>query len=177
MLFKLRVRSDLSENFVMFIDADANNDFYQLHKVIQEECKNDPSQPASFFLADEEWDKGQEIRMFSTNRYQPSTSTELLMKNTKLGEIIKNVEDKLIYVFDLYNQKSFYIELNEVQMKKAMSAPVITLSKGIVPVQTTDESNDVSLIDKEDPELQNVFDDLGEIEDLNEIYGEMSIVL
>jgi hypothetical protein len=177
MLFKLRVRSDLVENFLIHIDADAENTFYQLHVVIQVECKNDPSQPASFFLADEEWDKGQEIKLFNANLNHHSSSTDLLMKNTKLGEIIKNVEDKLVYVFDIYDQKSFYIELNEIQMKKAMSAPVITLSKGIFPIQTADESNEVSLIVKEDPELQNVFDDLGEIEDLNEIYGEMSIVL
>jgi hypothetical protein len=161
----------------MHIDADANNTFYQLHEIMREECNLDPSEAVSFFLADEEWDRGLEIKMFITDPFHNSLSPELLMKKTRLGEILKREEEKIIYVFDTYNQKSFYIELNEIEMEKTIIAPVITLIKGIAPVQILDKSNDNNLIVKDDQELQNVFDDLGELEDLNEIYGEMSNVL
>jgi hypothetical protein len=177
MLYKFKVRSDKADKFMMHIDADANNTFYQLHEAIQEECKYDPSEPAFFFLADEEWDRGLEIKLLNVDPVRHSISSELLMKNTRIGEVIKEVEDKLIYVFDLYNPKSLYIELNEIEMEKTIIAPVITLSKGIVPVQILGKNNDNNLIVKDDPDVENMFEDLGELEDLNEIYGEMSNIL
>ena len=140
MLFKFRIKSDIAEKFMLHIDADANNTFYQLHEAIQEECKYDPSQLATFFLADEEWDKDIEIKMFGTKSSHSETSDGLLMKKT-------------------------------------INAPVLTLSKGIAPVQILGKNADNNLIVKDDPDFQNVFDDLGELEDLNEIYGEMSNIL
>jgi hypothetical protein len=89
----------------------------------------------------------------------------------------KDTEDKLIYGFDRYNQKPFYIELNEIEMEKTMNATVVALNKGIAPIQTHAESNEAKLIEKEDQEVKNASDDLGEIEDLYEIYGEMSSTL
>jgi len=177
MLFKLRIISDIMEKFVLHIDADANNTFYQLHESIQEECNYDPSQLATFFIADEEWDKGLEIKMFGAKPNIRVSPVELLMKNTRLGEFLKQEEDKLIYVFDIYNQKSLYIELNEIEMEKTINMPVITLSKGIAPVQLLNKSNGNNLIVKDDQDSQSVFSDLGELEDLNEIYGEMSNIL
>jgi len=169
MLFRFRVISDKIEKFVMHIDADADNTFYQLHEAIQEECNHDPSQPSVFFRADEEWDKNVEVKMLGDN-----SSSGLLMKKTRLGQIVKEVGDKLIYEYDIYNPKSLYIELNEIEMEKTVNVPEIKLHRGIAPVQISDNSNDNNLIVKDDPDLQNVFEDLGELEDLNEIYGEMS---
>lgn len=177
MIFKLRIISDKVEQFVLHIDADANNTFYQLHESIQEECNYDPSQLATFFLVDEEWDKSLEIKMFSSKSDHSLVTDRLLMKKTKLGEVLKEIEDKLLYVFDLNNQKSLFIELIEMEMEKTMNAPVITLSKGIAPVQILDKNNGDNLIVNVDPELQNVFEDLGELDDLNEIYGEMSNIM
>jgi hypothetical protein len=50
MLFKFWVRSDMTEDFVLNIDADATHTFYQLHELLQEECKFDPSQLVRFLL-------------------------------------------------------------------------------------------------------------------------------
>jgi hypothetical protein len=177
MLFKLDIKSDQAEKFVLHIDADASNTFYQLHEAIQEACDYDPSQLATFFLADEEWDKGIEIKMFGTKTVHSGSSEELLMKNARLGDVLKEVEDKLIYVFDIYNLKSLYIELNEIGMEKTINAPVIILKKGIAPAQILDKSTEGHLIEKNDTDSQSVFEDLGELEDLNEIYGEMSNLL
>jgi hypothetical protein len=62
-------------------------------------------------------------------------------------------------------------------MGKAISATIVTLNKEIAPIQTPDEGNKADFITKEDPKLKNDFNDLGEIEDLYEIYGEMSNTL
>jgi hypothetical protein len=89
MIFKLRIISDVDEKFVLHIDVDANNTFYQLHESIQEECNYDPSQLATFFLVDEEWDKSLEIKMFSSKSDHSPMTESLLMKKTKLGEVLK----------------------------------------------------------------------------------------
>lgn len=176
MLLRLRIRSDHTENFIMHIDADANNTFSQLQDVIQKEFKYS-SQNASFFLADEEWDKLKEIKIINSDTSNSSVPVDFHKNDKKLGDIIKDREDKLIYVFDQYNPILFYIELKEFEMEKTMSVPVVTLKKGISPIETSDKSNEANLKTKEDPEIRIVFDDLGEIEDLYEIYGEMSNTL
>jgi len=175
MVFKFKVISDKVENFALHIDADAKNTFFELHEVIQDECKYDPSELATFFLADEEWDKGLEIMMFKNS--SPKQNSVISMKNAVLGDYLKEKEDKLIYVFDVINQKSLYIELNEIVMEKKLNTPVVTYNRGLAPVQNSSNRYDTDLLANEDAELQNVFTDFGELEDLNMIYGEMGEVI
>ena len=175
MVFKFKVISDKIENFALLIDADAKNTFFELHEAIQDECKYDPSELATFFLADEEWDKGQEIQMFKNK--SPKQNIAPIMKEATLGDYLKEKEDKLIYIFDVINQKSLYIELNEIVMESKLSTPVVTYNRGMAPVQSSSNSYDTDLLADEDAELQNVFTDFGELEDLNMIYGEIGEVI
>jgi hypothetical protein len=175
MVFKFTVLSDKVENFVLHIEADAKNTFFELHEVIQDECKYNPSELATFFLADEEWDKVQEIAMFEGNFPKPNSA--LTMKNATLGDYMKEKEDKLIYVFDVFNQKSLYIELNEIIMEKKINIPVVTYNRGSAPAQSLSNHYDTDLLASEDSELQNIFTDFGELEDLNLIYGEIGEVI
>ena len=175
MVFKFRIISDKIENFVLHIDADAKNTFFDLHEAIQDECKYDPSQLATFYLADEEWDKGQEIAMFTSQSSKKANT--LSMKNSILGDHLKEKEEKLIYIFDVLNQKSLYIELNEIVMEKKLNMPVVTLNRGMIPAQSSINRYDTDLLVNEDSELQNVFTDFGELEDLNLIYGEIGEVI
>jgi hypothetical protein len=175
MLFKFKIISDKVEDFALYIDADANNTFFELHEAIQDECKYDPSEIATFFLVDEEWDKEMEIPMFKNKSAKLATSRT--MKNTTLGDCLKKKEDKLIYVFDITNQKSLYIELNEIVMEKKLNTPIVTFNRGLAPVQSSSNRYDTDLLASEDGELQNVFTDFGELEDLNMIYGEMGEVI
>ena len=175
MVFKLKIISDKVENFALHIDADAKNTFFELHEAIQDECKYDPSELATFFLADEEWDKGMEIPMFGGKSKE--TPSLVNMKNATLGDYLKEKEDKLIYIFDVINQKSLYIELKEIVMEKKLNTPVVTINRGLAPSQTPSNHYDTDLLAIEDSQLQNTFTDFGELEDLNMIYGELGEVL
>lgn len=159
----------------MHIDADTNSTFFELHEAIQDECKFDPSELSTFLLADEEWDPGMEIAMFENNSsIENSTPT---MKNATLGDYLKEKEDKLIYVFDVINQKSLYIELNEIVMEKKLNAPIVTYKRGLDPLQDTSNRFENDLLIDDDSELQDIFTDFGELEDLNMIYGEIGEVI
>ena len=175
MVFKFKILSDKVEDFALHIDVDARNTFFELHEAIQDECNYDPSEISTFFLADEEWDKGLEITMFANNL--PIQDTSPTMKNAVLGDYLKEKEDKLIYIFDVINQKSLYIELNEIVMDKFLNAPVVTYNRGLAPVQSISNHFDTDLLVDEDLEFQNSFTDFGELEDLNMIYGEIGEVL
>jgi hypothetical protein len=177
MLLKLRIRSDVDEFFLMHIIVDANNTTSQLHDVIQQECKYDPLQTVSVYLADEEWDKGEEIIRPYKGGYSDSKNGGPLWENIRIGELIKTPEDKLIYAVGQYDKMSFYIDLVESEMGKTIDAPVVTLKKGNAPNQFPDQKVEVSVKSTSDPELQSDGDDFGEIEDLQEIYGEMSGIL
>ena len=175
MVFKFRIISDKVENFALHIDADAKNTFFELHEAIQDECKYDPSELATFFLADEEWDKGIEIPMFGSKSLKINSVVN--MKNATLGDYLKEKEDKLIYIFDVINQKSLYIELNEIVMEKKLNTPMVTFNRGLAPLQSSTNHYDTDLLASEDSELLNAFTDFGELEDLNMIYGEMGEVI
>ena len=175
MVFKFKVISDKVEDFALHIEADAKNTFFELHEAIQDECKFDASELATFYIADEEWDKGLEIMMF--NNDPEKHNSVLTMKNTSLGDYLKEKEDKLIYVFDVINQKSLYIELNEIVMEKKLNTPIVTYNRGMAPVQGTTNHYDTDLLIDEDSEFQKIFTDFGELEDLNMIYGEIGEVI
>jgi len=87
MVFKFRIISDKVENFALHIDADAKNSFFELHEAIQDTCKYDPSELATFFLADEEWDKEIEVPMFRDK--SPKNKSAVTMKNATLGDFLK----------------------------------------------------------------------------------------
>jgi hypothetical protein len=175
MVFKFKIISDRVEDFAMYVDADAKNTFSELHEAIQEKCKYDPSDIATFFVADEEWDKGLEIKMYRSMPLKQNQSP--LMKNTTLDQYLKEKEDKLIYVFDTNNQKALYIELNDIVMEKELNTPIVTYNRGIASMQSASSSYNADLLADQDSELQNVFTDFGELEDLNMIYGEIGEVM
>ena len=174
MVFKFKIISDKVEDFVLHIDADANTTIFELHEAIQIACRFDPAELATFFVADEEWDKGLEIVMFENKQ---SKQPGRLMKQTILGDILKEQEDKLIYNFDAVNQKSLYIQINKIVMKEKLSSPVVSYNRGIAPVQSSSNRYSADLLADQDSDLQNVFTDFGELEDLNMIYGEIGEVM
>ena len=175
MVYKFKIISDKVEDFVLHIDADAKNTFFELHEAIQIACKYDPSELATFYLADEEWDKGFEITLFEN---QLSKQQSLgLMKQTELGDLLKEQEDKLIYTFDVINQKSLYIQLNKIVMEEKLSLPIVSYNRGMAPTQSLSNRYNADLLADNNSDLQNVFTDFGELEDLNMIYGEIGEVM
>lgn len=179
MIFRFNVISDTVENFALHIDADERNTFFELYEIIQRECKFKSSDHDAFFLADEEWDKGLEIKMSENGAANTAVNlpAALTMKGAKLGDYLREKEDKFICVFEINHQKSLYIELNEIVMEKNLNTPVVTYNRGNAPVQSSANHYDTDLLASEADELHKDFTDFGELEDLNLIYGEIGEVI
>jgi hypothetical protein len=62
-------------------------------------------------------------------------------------------------------------------MEKTLSIQVVAVNKENSAVKAQENSKVTKLNAKKDSGVKDVFDDLGEMEDLFEIYGEMNIPL
>ncbi len=175
MIFRFKIISDKAEDFVLHIDADAKSTFFELHEAIQFACKFDSAELTTFFLADEEWDKGIEIVMFQDDSTNHNHAPD--MKHTSLETLLKEPEDKLIYTFDVINQKSLYIQLNAILMEEKLKSPIVSYDGGTTPSQNHLNRYNLDLLADNDSEFQNAFTDFGELEDFNTIYGEIGEVI
>ncbi len=132
MVYRFVVLSDEDESFVRefeFLDSQTLLDF---HNALQEELEFDRSQIASFFMATESWEKEEEFTLFDMGA---GSST---MENSVLEEVIFRKNQKLLYVFDFFNDRALFVEyVGEFKEEEDKDYPVCTNSKGLPPKQVT----------------------------------------
>jgi len=169
MVYHFKITSQEKSNFHLEIELNDKHSFFDLHKTIQKSLGFESHQLASFFILDSSWHKLKEISMLDTGM---NGTAYYIMKKTNLSDLIKSQEQKLIYTFDFLNDRSFYVELTGIIMKKNLNEPLVTLKQGDAPVQEYDEE----LIEQEPTtnlQEEEVFMDFGEVDDYTELYGEM----
>lgn len=132
MVYRFVVLSDEDESFVReleFLDSQSLLDF---HNALQEELEFDRSQIASFFMATESWEKEEEFTLFDMGA---GSST---MENAVLEEVIFRKNQKLLYVFDFFNDRALFVEyVGEFKEEDDKDYPVCTNAKGLPPKQVT----------------------------------------
>lgn len=130
MVYKFVVLSDEDESFVRefeFLDSHTLIDF---HNMIQDELEFDKSQMASFYLATDNWEKEEEFTLFDMGT---GSST---MEGAVLEDIIFRKNQKLLYVFDFFNDRALFLEYTgEAKEIEGREYPNCTNSKGIPPKQ------------------------------------------
>jgi len=130
MVYKFVLLSDEDESFVRefeFLDTHTLIDF---HNLIQDELEFDKSQMASFFMATDNWEKEEEFTLFDMGT---GSST---METAVLEDIIFRKNQKLLYVFDFFNDRGLFIEYTgEAKEIDDREYPICTNSKGIPPKQ------------------------------------------
>ena len=112
MLYRFRLISNEQDDFLRDYEVSGNHTFYDLHMAIQNEMKYDKSQIASFFLCNEDWEKEREITLFGLS--DEEIPELLVMDKEKIGDHIQEKNQKLLYVFDVFNERSFYIEVMDI---------------------------------------------------------------
>ncbi|HLN22301.1 MAG TPA: hypothetical protein VK213_14505 [Bacteroidales bacterium] len=180
MVYKFVVLSDEDESFVRefeFLDSHTLLDF---HHVIQDELEFDKSQMASFFMATDNWEKEEEFTLFDMGT---GSST---MEVAILEEIIFKKNQKLLYVFDFFNERALFIEYTgETKEVNGREYPVCSNSKGLPPKQVIFSSanrkvyNNIVVADDDEevdaPETDELFlngddeESLGDFESIDNI--------
>ncbi|MBE0675404.1 MAG: hypothetical protein IH591_12155 [Bacteroidales bacterium] len=184
MVYKFVVLSDEDDAFVRefeFLDSQSLMDF---HNILQEELEYDKSQMASFYLATDNWEKEEEFTLFDMGA---GSST---MDDAILEDIIFRKNQKLLYIFDFFNERGLFIEYTgESQEIEGREYPVCTNSKGVPPKQVVfggsarKKYNNLIVADEEDEEEAEIddlyfnsededtlpdFENIDNIEDFNE---------
>lgn len=132
MVYKFVVLSDEDETFIRefdFLDSQTLMDF---HNMLQEELEFDRSQIASFYLASDNWEKEEEFTLFEMGA---GSST---MDGAILEDVIFRKNQKLLYVFDFFNDRALFIEyVGEAEEDDNKEYPLCSVSKGVAPKQVT----------------------------------------
>lgn len=150
--FKFRVLLDNSENEEIFRDilVSSEHTFSDFYNAIIDAFFFRGDQLASFYVSNNNWDKGREISLMDMDLSE-SPEAPLTMSDTQLGDIVVSEDQKFILVYDFLKMWCFLIDLVEVESADSIDQPEIALSIGISP----DE-------DSREVELENPFNESAE---------------
>ncbi len=158
MTIRLRLISGEDEDFIRDIEVGRESTFFELHSFIQKNLNFDEGQMTSFFITDEEWNKEDEITLM--DMAMDESSEIFIMADTKINQFITKQKQRLLYVFDFFNERSLFIECYEVNNNDCKEIKCL-YSAGNAPDQL-DLSNilgDDSFDNDETLEKQMGFDD------------------
>ncbi len=108
MVFRFRMLSDENDNFVRDYEVLYDTTLLDFHQFIlqsleYEECIS------SFFTADDRWEKLREFTLMDMG--DGGEEAPESMEKVTLGQIIHKNRDRLIYLFDLFGDRAYYLEL------------------------------------------------------------------
>ena len=171
MIYKFVAISGEEESFLREFELDEDNTLLEFHRAIQEELEYDESHLASFFTTTDKWEKEEEFTLFDMG------SGTTVMDEVTIDDILINENQKLIYVFDIFNERALFIEnIGTVPEIEGREFPLCTDSHGKPPVQIALSgflSSDISDDDDSDndllPDEEANMPDLESIEDFEDM--------
>lgn len=184
-VYKFRVSFEDHEDIYRDIEIKPSQTFEDLHQIILQSIGFDNSQPASFFMSDDNWKRGQEITSAPRKVKIKGEEVDLpVMKNARLNEFIIDPHQKIYYMADPKGQWTFYVELIKIIADDAATAyPRIVKKSGDAPKQfgastlgkassDFDFFNESGIDVPEEGEDSLIEGDTGEEEDASDELGE-----
>lgn len=121
--------------FLRDYEIDSNQTFLEFHKLIQGNLRFDLSQLTSFFLADEHWNKGLELTLIDMEN--DGGPAAIPMDSVRIRDVLKERKERLLYVYDIFNDNLFFIELLDIYPPEcSLKYPICSASIGEPPSQT-----------------------------------------
>lgn len=173
MVYKFVVLSDEDESFIREFEFLDNHTLMDFHNQIQDELEFDKSQMASFYLATDSWEKEEEFTLFDMGT---GSST---MEDAILEDVIFRKNQKLLYVFDFFNERALFIEYTgETKEVVDRDYPLCTNSKGVPPKQvvfggTARKPFNNFVVTEEEEDVEPEVDELFFNEDDEETLGDL----
>jgi len=160
MIYLFRIVSDEDPNFFRDVVAEGSDTFLELHQTLQENMAYDANQLASFFITNDLWEKEQEITLIDMMQ-DPNQGTPT-MDQVTLDEYLLEINQRMIYVFDFFAERAFYMELIEMaDESSSKDTPFVAQAGGDPPPQLAfdlladdpDPSRDGFDSEDEDPDM------------------------
>ena len=164
MLYRFIIVSDEVDEFRRDITIDSESTFFELHEALMDSVGYAKDQITSFFLCDEDWEKGTEITLIDMG--SGFDEDIYVMENTRLSELLDEEKQKLVYVFEPLTERCFFLELREIITGKTQDKAQITKSIGNPPTQIT-KMDDLDLMAEKTTAATGLEDDdfFGEFSD------------
>ncbi|MCC6601209.1 MAG: hypothetical protein IT223_11135 [Crocinitomicaceae bacterium] len=177
-IYKFRVIIDTEEDVFRDIEIETDATFENLHLAILDSFDFESGEMASFYMSNEQWEKGLEVPLMEMEGKGKSV---ISMKNCKLSDMVTQPADKVLYVYDFLRMWIFYVELVEIKKDKPSTIyPRVAMAYGDAPAQDSkemdlfgnefseDEFNEVHGFEEEE---EDEFDSGDEYFDENEFDG------
>lgn len=133
MVYRFLLLSDEIDDFRREIIIDSESTFLELNNAILDSVGYAKDQMTSFFICEDDWSKKTEITLLEMD-----TSSEVdnyIMADTVLGDLLEDEKEKLLFVFDYFTERAFFMELTEIITGKNLDKPECTRSVGNPPEQ------------------------------------------
>ena len=166
--YKFRVTIDYEEDVLREIEIRSDLSFFEFQRIIVSAFEFSGKQMSSFYMSNEEWDKGEEIVLFDMG-FEETNDSPRVMETTQLSELINKEDQRMLFVYDFLKMWVFYIELiGENPPEKEISYPRIITSIGTPPDEeqkSLDFKMPVDIIEEDDidPEIRDLLDDLNDV--------------
>lgn len=143
-----RVAPDIEEDVFRDIEIKAEQSFENLHNAIIEAFDFQGDQMASFYMSDQDWEKGEEIGLMDMTFGDEAGPK--MMSSTTIEEMISEKNQRILYLYDFLKMWIFYVELiDEKETESDKNYP-----RSIREIGTSPDEND-----KEIPDLLEGFDE------------------
>lgn len=137
-IFKYRMLSDESDNFVRDFEVYPDMTLTEFHHFILRALRYDECM-VSIFKSDADWQLVEEFSEIDMGEDIPDAPR--CMDKVRLMEVTNDFHDRLIYTFDMINDRSFYLELVDMQRPQAgLSYPRVAFEHALVPDQYNPEA-------------------------------------
>ncbi|MCQ2341888.1 MAG: hypothetical protein MJZ75_00130 [Paludibacteraceae bacterium] len=112
MIYKITFSCEEVDGFRMVFEANPDSTFLELHKAILSAVKYTDDQMTSFFMCNDQWEKGQEVTLVEMdNNFEYDN---MVMEETHLNDLMLEQGQRLIYIFDPMFERYFFGSLREI---------------------------------------------------------------
>lgn len=175
---KFRVLLDTEKESEIFRDIIINEDdnFESLYNAIISAFRFEGDQMASFYISNDNWDKGHEISLMDMN-YGDESMDEVasVMSGAMLRDFMEEENQKVILVYDFMRMWIFLIELIE-KVDTTVETPEVLMAVGMAPpedsrivnIEEDEDGFDFDEADEDDIFDEDNFEDGYSDDDLSE---------
>jgi len=137
-VLKFRIQADDQEDFVREVEIKSDQTFKDLHDFIVNNQKLKGDELASFHVANDLWERQQEITLIDmTGDFDKMVNegdevqTFYVMSDTRLDQFLTQIDQKLIYEYDFLQMRTFLLEVADIfPENKRHKYPRLVLSRG-----------------------------------------------
>lgn len=132
-IFKYRMLSDESDNFVRDFEVYPDMTLAEFHDFLLNALRYDECM-VSIFKSDAEWRLVEEFSQLDLG--DDFEGAPRSMDSVRLMEVTSDFNDRLIYTFDMINNRSYYLELIDMQRPQSnLKYPRVAFEHAPVPDQ------------------------------------------